>query len=136
MKRFVSAVLLIIIFSSCSKQDLVAPEQDAAGTTGKLFYKDANVAISDVEGTAVGNHIRFRFTSNYEKNVAKVELMSGPYENMLCFFYEESLPAVSLQKKSYEVTEQNVSASQRFYVIKYTLRSGGWILTPPFRYQK
>ena len=80
--------------------------------------------------------MKLQFSSLYEKNVAKMEIMSGPYENMLCFIHEESIPSNSLQRKNYNITEDNANTTQRYYVIKYTLKSGGWILTPAFKYTK
>ncbi len=134
MKKFVSAVIALIILASCSKTDVVAPQQ--VETSASMFYKDANVAISDIKGTTVGNGIKLQFNSLYEKNVVKMELMSGPYENMLCFIHEETIATNSFQKKSYAVTEADANSSTRFYVIKYTLKDGGWILTPAFKHQK
>lgn len=137
MKRFVSAVLLIVILASCSKSDLVAPrEEQAATVTANVFYKDANVAIAGVTAVQSGNDVQFSFTSLYEKNVARVEVMSGPYENMLCWFYAETLAPVSGTAKKYVVTETGAASGIRYYVIKYTLKSGAWVMTPAFRYEK
>src|SRR5687767_8531278 len=137
MKKFVTAVLTVIILASCSKSDMVAPQQqEEAVVAGDVFYKDANVAIASVKASPSGNDVKFQFTSLYEKNVAKVEVMSGPYENMLCFFYAQTLPSVSNGAKKYVVTENDAASGVRFYVIKYTLKSGAWVMTPAFRYQK
>ena len=88
MKKFVSAVIIIVFLASCSKSDIVTPQQpEETVAAGDVFYKDANVAIANVKATVSGDNVKFQFTSLYEKNVAKVEVMSGPYENMLCFFY-------------------------------------------------
>ncbi|MCE3282434.1 MAG: hypothetical protein K0Q66_1171 [Chitinophagaceae bacterium] len=133
MKKYVSAVLAVIILASCSKEVTSAPE---AEVTGNIFYRDANVAIADVAGTTVGNGVKLQFNSLYEKNVMKMELLSGPYENMLCFIHEENIAGNSVQKKSYAITEEQANSSTRYYVIKYTLRSGGWVLTPPFKHVK
>jgi hypothetical protein len=135
MKKYVSAVIALFILASCSKADVVAPQPVEQAATN-MFYKDANVAISDIKGTTVGNGVKLQFNSLYEKNVVKMELMSGPYENMLCFIHEETIAANSFQKKSYAVTEANANSNTRYYVIKYTLRDGGWVLTPAFKHQK
>ena len=132
MKKFVSAVFAIIILASCSKNDVVAPQQEEPAN---LFYKDSYVAITNVKAVPSGNNVDFQFTSLYEKNVSKVEVMSGPYENILCFFYEQALPAVSLNAKNYSVTEKGAAAAIRYYFIKYTLKSGVTITTPAFRYE-
>lgn len=101
-----------------------------------VFFRDANVAIAGVSAEQSGNDIQFSFTSLYEKNVAKVEVMSGPYENMLCWFYAEALAPVSGAVKKYTVTETGAACDIRYYVIKYTLKSGAWVMTPAFRYEK
>jgi hypothetical protein len=133
MKRVLSAVLIIIVLASCGKKDVCSPEPEI---TGKVFYKDANIAIADVKGVTAGSAVKFQFSSLYEKNVVKMELMSGPYENMLCFIHEEPIASTSLQRKNYDITESNANTSTRYYVIKYTLKDGGWILTPAFKYDK
>lgn len=137
MKKFVSAVAVVFILASCSKTDMVTPKEDQqASVAADVFYKDANVAIANVTAVPSGGDVKFSFSSLYEKNVAKVEVMSGPYENMLCFFYAESLAPVSGSVKKYVVTETGAASGVRFYVIKYTLKSGSWIMTPAFRYEK
>lgn len=133
MKKFLSAVIIVMVLASCSKTDLTTP---AAEATGKIFYKDANVAIADIKGTTKGTGVNLEFSSLYEKNVVKIELMSGPYENMLCFIHGEDINNTSLQRKNYNITEDNANSSTRYYVIKYTLSNGGWILTPAFKYDK
>ncbi len=133
MKKNLFAVIAIVAFASCSQKDVTEPEPQV---TGNVFYKDANVAIADVKALGQGNALKLQFSSLYEKNVAKMEIMSGPYENMLCFIHEEPIPTNSLQRKNYNITEDNGNTSNRYYVIKYTLKSGGWILTPAFKYTK
>jgi hypothetical protein len=137
MKKVVSAVIIIIFLASCSKGDMVAPaQQEETTVAGDVFYKDANVAITGVKAVTSGDDVKFLFTSLYEKNVAKVEVMSGPYENMLCFFYAQTLSATSNGTKKYVVTETGAASGIRFYVIKYTMKSGAWIMTPAFRFEK
>jgi len=134
MKKYVSAVVLACILVSCSKKDITTPETEV---TGNIFYRDANIAIADVKGVSKnGSAVEFQFSSLYEKNVVKMELMSGPYENMLCFIHEETIPAASLQRKNYHITEDNANTPTRYYVIKYTLNTGGWVLTPAFKFQQ
>ncbi len=133
MKKILFAVLAIIVFASCSQKDITEPEQQV---TGNVFYKDANIAITDEKAKGEGSAMKLQFSSLYEKNVAKMEIMSGPYENMLCFIHEEPIASNSLQRKNYNITEDNANTTQRYYVIKYTLKSGGWILTPAFKYTK
>lgn len=133
MKKVLFAVFTIVILASCSQKDITEPETQISGN---VFYKDANVAIADVKAKGEGNALKLQFSSLYEKNVAKMEIMSGPYENMLCFIHEEPIASNSLQRKNYNITENNANTDQRYYVIKYTLKSGGWILTPAFKYTK
>jgi hypothetical protein len=133
MNKLLSALLIIVVLTSCGKKDVCNPEPEI---TGKLFYKDANIAIADIKGVTKGAGVEVQFSSLYEKNVVKMELMSGPYENMLCFIHEEPIATTSLQRKNYDITETNANTSTRYYVIKYTLKDGGWILTPAFKYDK
>jgi len=135
MKKFLSAVITVIVLASCSKKDVACPQAESQ-VAGKVFYKDANVAIADISGSTQGAAVKLQFASLYEKNVVRMEIMSGPYENMLCFLDAEDIPATSLQRKTYNITESNATSNTRYYVIKYTLKSGGWILTPAFKYDK
>ncbi len=135
MKKYVSAVIALIIFASCTKSDVVAPKATAEETTENLFYKDAYVAIANVKAVTSGDNIEFQFTSLYEKNVSKIEVVSGPYENIQCFFYEQALSAASLTAKEYKITEAGAASSIRYYFIKYTLKSGVKVSSPAFKYQ-
>jgi hypothetical protein len=137
MKKFVSAVVIIIFLASCSKSDIITPQQEEETVAATdVFYKDANVSIGNVKAVASGDDVNFQFTSMYEKNVARVEVLSGPYENMLCFFYAQTISTGSNSAKKYTVTETGAASGIRFYVIKYTLKSGAWIMTPAFRFEK
>jgi len=117
---------------------MITPREEEKETVvpGDVFYKDANVEIANVKAVTSGDDVKFHFTSTYEKNVVKVEVLSGPYENMLCFFYAQVLSTSSNSAKKYVVTEAGAASGIRFYVIKYTLKSGAWIMTPAFRFEK
>jgi hypothetical protein len=137
MKKFVSAVLTVIILASCGQKDVVVPEQerDAQQQVGKVFYKDAYVAIADIKGEPVGNDVKLQFNSLYEKDVVRIDVMSAPYENMVCYIYEQNIPVSSSKTKTYTVLEKNANSPVRYYYIKYTLKSGGWIITPAYKYE-
>ena len=134
MRNFVLAVLSVVLLASCASKDVVVPEPSVPSDAG-VFHRDANIAIANLRGETSGNTIKFRFSTFYEKDLAKIEVISGPYENMLCFFHVQVLSGNSLVQKNYTITEE-VTSPNRFYVIKYTLRSGAWVMTPAFRYSQ
>jgi len=135
MKKLFGLLLTIILFTSCSKSDnFVAPTEE---TTNQFFFKDANLAIPSIVATAnTGSSINIDFSTLYEKNITKIELMSGETPNYLCAIFTVNININSSQLKNYHVVDTNPKSSTMYYMVRYTLANGDWGYTNVLKFQR
>ena len=137
MKKFLQLALVAILFASCSKQnDLIEPAIDPVGAN-QLFFQDINLAVYSIKASnSNSTGVKIDFSTLYEKNITKLELMSGETPNYLCAIHTENLSANSTQLKSYQVIEANPKASTMYYMIRYSLKNGDWGYTNVLKFQR
>ncbi|MBX2931631.1 MAG: hypothetical protein KF781_06790 [Chitinophagaceae bacterium] len=135
MKKLFGLLLTIILFTSCTKQDnFIAPTED---NNSQLFFKDANLAVRSILATASTNaSIKIDFSTLYEKNITKIELMSGETPNYLCAIYTVNITINSSQLKNYSTIEDNPKSQTMYYMIRYTLANGDWGYTNILKFQR
>ncbi|MCZ2299050.1 MAG: hypothetical protein LC134_06220 [Chitinophagales bacterium] len=135
MKKVLGFLFAIILFTSCSKQDNFMP-QTQAETGTPLFYRDAYLAVTSFTANAVGaSSIKLDFSTLYEKNISKIELLSGTTPNTLCVIYSTDINTNSSQLKNYNYIESNPKSSTMYYLIRYELNNGDWGFTDILKYQ-
>jgi hypothetical protein len=137
MKKFLQLTLVAILFASCSKQnDLVEPPIDPFGVS-QLFFQDLNLAVYSIKASNNNSTgVKINFSTLYEKNITKLELMSGETPNYLCAIHAENLNVNSTQLKSYQITESNPKASTMYYKIRYSLKNGDSGYTKVLKFQR
>lgn len=137
MKKFLQFTLLLVLFTSCSKQnDLVEPASDVT-IANQLFFQDVNLAVYAIKASNNNSTgVKIDFSTLYEKNISKLELMSGETPNYLCAIHTENLSANSTQLKSYRVIDANPKASTMYYMIRYSLKNGDWGYTNVLKFQR
>ena len=125
MKKALSAIAIIILMASCSKKnDVIVPTQEQSNSSS--FFRDANLAIASMVPTNVNGKVQINFTTVYEKNITKIEVMAGDSPNYLCSIYQNVPTCNSSQAKSYIVTDNNPKAQTMYYMIRYSLANGDW----------
>ncbi|MCZ2223902.1 MAG: hypothetical protein LC122_09760 [Chitinophagales bacterium] len=136
MRTIFSLLLATILFTSCSKKDnFIAPAEEA--NNNSLFFKDANLAVRSIVATANTNSsVKIDFSTLYEKNITKLELMSGETPNYLCAIYTVNLTTNSSQYKTYSTIENNPKGATVYYMIRYTLSNGDWGYTDVLKFQR
>ena len=136
MKKFLFAFLTIVVFASCSKQSDL-PQNIIEPTGSNIFFKDDNLAISSITATNTSeNKVQVKFSTMYEKNIVKLELMSGDNANYLCAIHTESLSSNSTQTKNYTIVDNNPKGAIVYYMIRYSLANGDWGYTNLFKFQR
>ena len=116
---------IIVLMASCSKKnDVIVPTQEQSNSSS--FFRDANLAIASMLPTNVNGKVQIDFTTVYEKNITKIEVMAGDSPNYLCSIYQNVPTCNSSQTKSYIVTDNNPKAQTMYYMIRYSLANGDW----------
>jgi len=81
MKKFFVIMSAVAGLTSCTKQ-LSAP-QGAAGQS--LFFQNANVAVENMAAKpTAANTVDINFTTVFQNNISRIELMSGTTANNFC----------------------------------------------------
>jgi hypothetical protein len=137
MKKILQLALVAILFASCSKQNDVIEPVDNAAVANQLFFRDVNLAVYSIKATNNSTTaVAIDFSTLYEKNITKLELMSGETPNYLCAIHSEDLSINSTQLKSYHVIDSNPKAATVYYMLRYSLANGDWGYTNVLKFQR
>ena len=126
---FIAFVLLA--FVSCSKEDVSAPKTASIQTSSPISYTSENISIAGFKATETDNSITVDFTTTFQKNVKSLEILRGTTPNNLCSIYKTDGNLNSFASLKYG-TDDKESASQVYYIVKYTLTNNDWGYTPLF----
>lgn len=136
MKKIIGFLFAIVLFTSCSKQDNFI-EPNNSSSNNQLFYRDAHLAIQSFTVSNTNTSaVQVDFSTLYEKNISKIEIMSGETPNYLCAIYTVNLTINSAQLKSYSFADTKTSSSTAYYMIKYTLTNGDFGFTNVLKFQR
>lgn len=135
MKKIIP-FLLLIVFIACTKQPIVVPKtaaQSVASNTA-VAYKDNSISIVNFKAQSVNSAIKITFTTLYEKDIVRLEILRGLTASNLCSIYKQSVSADSHSVIEYSTSDANDNkVSDIYYMIKYTLANGDWGYTPVFK---
>lgn len=134
MKKVFSVIAVVVFMTSCSKNnDVIAPVEQ---TTTSSFFRDANLAIASMVASNASGKVQINFTTVYEKNITKIEVMAGDSPSYLCSIYESVPTGNSSQAKSYIVLDNAPKATTMYYMIRYSLANGDWGYTNVLKFQR
>ena len=122
---------VLLTFASCSKENLSAPKTASIPTSSPISYTSENIAIAGFKAAEADNVITIDFTTTFQKNVKSLEILRGFTPNNLCSIYKTDGNVSSFASLKY-VTDDKESASQVYYIVKYTLTNNDWGYTPLF----
>lgn len=127
MRKFLAPLILGVFFIGCASKDATTPIKNE----NQIFFKDGNIAITDLKLQQSGNEsVVIDFTTLYEKNVTKIELMSGEDLNTFCSIAVMEVKENSYQKKVYEVIDDDTKSDVMHYMFRFTYSNGKWSYSP------
>ena len=135
MKKILPAFLLILLVS-CTKESLNAPGKNVTtlNKTAAVSYKDNSISITDFKAQATANNIEVGFTTLFEKNIVRLEILRGYTSSNLCSIYKQDITSDSYSAVRYSTSDLNENkSSSLYYMVKYTLANGDWGYTPAFK---
>lgn len=135
MKFFFTA-LLIMMLNSCTKGMLAAPKSlnQNIAVNNTVSYQDNSISIVDFKAGLDNNAINVTFTTLYEKNIVKLEILRGLTINNLCSIYKQDVSTDSYSATKYSILDkENYNIDAIYYIVKYTLANGDWGYTPVFQ---
>ncbi len=134
MKTILPALFLLLLVS-CTKESVAPAKADNQSvTTAAVSYKDNSISVINFKARPTDKGIEVIFTTLFEKNIVKLEVLRGCTATNLCSIYQQSIMADSYAVNQYSTYDFNDSkAAALYYMVKYTLASGDWGYTPVFK---
>lgn len=131
MRSILAGLLFSVILVGCSKKSdvqLLDPAEQ------QITLKNQNISVVNVNLKQTGgNQVTFNFTTQYEKNLKSIELLSGASETLFCSIYSESKTENSLQEKNYTIVDNDPKWNTTYYMLKYTTQSGDWYCSTVYK---
>ena len=122
MKKFFVIMVTVTGIISCSKQ--VSAPQGAASQN--MFFQNANVAVKDMAAKpTASNIVTISFTTLFQNNISRIELMSGTTANNFCTAQYADI-SNSVNSKSYSFTDVNVKAGTMYYLLRFKNNNGDY----------
>ncbi len=123
MKKFLTGLLFAALITGCTKQS------DVTSTTPsqQIVLKNPNISVVNVSARQTGaKQVTFKFSTEYEKDIASIELLNGADETLFCRVDIKYTDANSAQLKSYTFIDDAPKGAVSHYMIKYTTVTGAW----------
>ena len=127
MKKLFVIILTSISLISCTKK--VSTPIGAANQN--IFFQDANVAVEDMVAVpTAANTVTISFSTAFENNISRIELMSSASTNTFCTTQAVDITDNSSSKKDFSFSDSNVKGSTMYYMLRFKDNSGNWTYTP------
>lgn len=124
MKKLIFVLVTGVFLVSCSKKDVSSP--GAANQT--VFFKNANVEVENLQASQVSsNGVTVSFSTAYESNIKRIELMSSASVNTFCTIQGVNTESNSQTSKSYSFEDENIKGSTMYYMLRFQDNYGNWI---------
>lgn len=99
-----------------------------------VTYKDNSILVTDFKAQATDKGIEVGFTTLFEKDIVKLEILKGITTTNLCSIYQQNVTADSYSAIQYSTQDINENKSSfLYYMVKYTLVNGDWGYTPVYK---
>ena len=131
LARYLLAFSLTFLLGACGKKDITLPA--ATTPSSPVSYSDANISIANFEAQQLSpDSIQVSFSTLYQNNIAKVEVLSGSTQNQLCSVFVQNQNGTTIKGKNYAFTDTDIKGKTMYYMIKYTMNNSNWGYTPLF----
>ena len=131
MKRILTGLLFAILITGCTKTSDVQVNDNPPQ---QLVLKNPNISVVNVVATQTGTkQVTFNFSTEYEKDLKSIELLSGSNETLFCQMYVEYKDGNSLQMKQYSIVDNDPKGPLSHYMIKYTTKTGSWFCSSIYK---
>jgi hypothetical protein len=126
MKKLVFVFFTGIFLMSCSKEDVSTP----GAANQNVFFKSANVEVENLQVSQVSsNTVTVNFSTVYENNIKRIELMSGASTNTFCTIQGINSDSNSQTLKKYSFQDTNVKGDTMYYLLRFEDSLGNWTYT-------
>lgn len=126
MKKFLVVILTGISLVSCTKK-----VSTPGAANQNVFFQDANVAVeSMVAAPSATNSVTVSFSTAFENNISRIELMSSATLNTFCTAEAVDVSGNSTVQKNYSFSDVNLKGSTMYYLLRFKDNNGNWTYSP------
>jgi len=123
MKKLVFVFITGFFLASCSEKEVSSP--GAANQT--VFFKNANIEVENLQASQVSsNEVTVDFSTTYENNIRRIELMSSVSVNTFCTIQGVNTGSNSQSLKAYSFSDNNIKGSTMYYMLRFQDNYGNW----------
>ncbi len=123
MKRLVFVFYTGIFLVSCSKNDVSTPR----AANQNVFFKSTNVEVENLKVTQISSDaVTVNFSTVYEKNIKRIELMSSASINTFCTIQGVNTGSSSQTLKQYSFQDTNIKGNTMYYLLRFEDNLGNW----------
>jgi len=129
MKKLLLIIVTGISLVSCTKN--VAKPTSAGAANQNVFYQDADITVENmVAAPAVTGTVTINFSTAFENNISRIELMSSTTATTFCTTQFVDVTGNSFSKKSYSFSDTNAKGSTMYYMLRFKDNNGNWSYSP------
>ena len=123
MKKLIFVLFTGVFLVSCSKKDMSTP----GAADQNVFLKNANVEVKDLQASQIsGNAITVNFSTVYENNIKRIELMSSASTNTFCTIQGVNRDNNSQTLKAYSFQDTDIKGDTMYYLLRFEDSNGNW----------
>jgi hypothetical protein len=123
MKKLVFVFFTGIFLVSCSNKEVSTP----GAANQNVFFKSANVEVETLQASQISsNEITVKFSTVYETNIKRIELMSSASTNTFCTIQGVNTDSGSTTLKQYSFQDTNIKGDTMYYLLRFEDSLGNW----------
>ena len=123
MKKFVFVFFTGIFLVSCSKNNVSTPR----AANQNVFFKSTNVEVENLKVSQISsNAVTVNFSTAYENNIKRIELMSSASTNTFCTIQGANTDSNSQTLKQYSFQDTNIKGNTMYYLLRFEDNLGNW----------
>jgi hypothetical protein len=123
MKKFFVIIVTSISLISCTKQ--AATPKGAANQN--IFFQNNDVTVEYmVAKPTATNSVSISFSTSFEKNISRIELMSSTTATTFCTTQAIDVASDSSVKSTYSFNDVNIKGSTMYYLLRFKSNDGDW----------
>lgn len=123
MKKLIFVFVTGLFLVSCSNKEVSSP----GAANQSVFFKNANVLVENLQATQVSSDaVSLSFSTVYENNIRRIELMSGATPSTFCSIEGENVDGNSASVQAHSFQDTNLKGSTMYYMLRFEDNLGNW----------
>ena len=129
MKKLLLIIVTGISLVSCTKN--VAKPSSTGAANQNVFYQDADIAVENMVAVpASTGTVTINFSTAFENNISRIELMSGISATSFCTTQFVDVTSNSSSQKNYSFSDDKATGSTMYYMLRFKDNNGNWSYSP------